>query len=341
MTPKHPPVFVYAYHKVLPKKSFDIGLKLFEFHLKVFKKFFHTLSWEEFKAYLEGDFVPKKRAMFITFDDGYADNFVYAYPLLKKYNLKAHLFLIPSRIREKPIKRKTLLDYWEGKASLDELHKPKTMWDANREFFTKGESEDFLTWEEVNAMKDVFTFGSHSMSHAQGFVSCKAVGVVNDRNINRIYSLWKIYSPPKAGYPIFEMKSDLTAPIGEVDPAFLRECERLYKEGKSEKEISRFAEESCPLRFETEEQYTARVLKDLRTSKELIEKFTGEVVDSFSYPWGDYSERLLPLVERYYNYAFTVQKRKVQTGENKLLIPRVYAVKDVFTFLGHLWRFAR
>ena len=102
MTPKHPPVFVYAYHKVLPKKSFDIGLKLFEFHLRVFKKFFHTLSWEEFKVYLEGDFVPKKRAVFITFDDGYADNFVYAYPLLKKYNLKAHLFFALGKKREKP-----------------------------------------------------------------------------------------------------------------------------------------------------------------------------------------------------------------------------------------------
>ena len=41
----------------------------------------------------EGTPLPKKPIM-LTFDDGYYSNFVYAYPLLKKYNMKGVLFII-------------------------------------------------------------------------------------------------------------------------------------------------------------------------------------------------------------------------------------------------------
>jgi peptidoglycan/xylan/chitin deacetylase (PgdA/CDA1 family) len=331
-------VFVYTYHRIFPRKSYEIGLKLFEFHLKIFKKFFKVLSWEEFKAFYQGDYFPKKRAVFITFDDGYVDNYVYAYPLLKKYNLKAHLFVTPSRILNKPILRPSLEDYWSGKKSFNELFKPKPMWEAQKEFFQKGESSEFLSWEELRKISEVFTFGSHGMSHAQGFISENISDFVDNTNINRIYSLWKIYSVPKVGFPIFERKSDLIAPIGKVKKDILEFCEKFPKnkgwKGYLKKELLRNFSQF--LEFETEEQYLKRVMSDLKLSKQLLEKNLGVAVDSFSYPWGDYSGKLLPLVKKFYKYAFTVEKGNVNPKREKLKIPRVYAVKDIFTFMKHI-----
>jgi len=340
---KEVPVFVYTYHRILPKKGHDIGLKLFEFHLKVFRNFFEVLDWEHFKAYLQGEYKPKRRAAFLTFDDGYVDNFVYAYPLLKKYRLKAHIFVTPSRVLNKPLVRPTLKDYWEGKVPLKDLIKPKPMWEAQSEFLIKGESEEFLSWEELNLMKDVFTFGSHGMSHTQGFVSDRLVDFVDDKNINRIYSLWKIYNPPSAGFPIFEMKSDLTAPIGTVKAEVLEFCEQFPKRGNWKENLNRELLKNFkhPLEFETFEGYQKRVEEDLKLSKEILEKNLGVEIDSFSYPWGHYSDRLFPMVGKFYKFAFTVEKGKVKPNSDRFLIPRVYAVKDVFTFLGHLWRFGR
>ena len=331
-------VFVYTYHRILPKKSHDIGLNLFEFHLKVFKRFFEVLSWEQFKAFLQGDYIPKKRAIFITFDDGYVDNFVYAYPLLKKYGLKAHLFVTPSRILKKATVRPTLEDYWKGKIPLEELFKPQPMWVAQKEFFLKGESEEFLSWEELRKMSDVFSFGSHGMSHTQGFISPRITDFVDEKNIDRIYSLWKIYSPPKAGFPIFERKSDLTHPVGRIKSEVLEFCESFPKKGKWKEKLKKELEERFPypLEFETFVEYQKRVEEDLKLSKKILEKNLGVEIDSFSYPWGDYSENLLPLVGKYYGYAFTVEKRNVTPEVERLKIPRVYAVKDVFTFLKHL-----
>jgi peptidoglycan/xylan/chitin deacetylase (PgdA/CDA1 family) len=331
-------VFVYTYHRVFPRKSYDIGVRLFEIHLRVFKSLFHVLSWEEFKAFLKGDYIPKRRAVFITFDDGYVDNYVYAYPLLKKYNLKAHLFITPSRILNEPLTRPTLEDYWSGKVQLRELLKPKPMWEAQKEYFLKGESEEFLSWEELRKMSDVFSFGSHGISHSQGFISEKITDFVDEKNIDRIYSLWNIYSPPKKGFPIFERKSDLVAPIGKVKREVLEFCEKFPKKGnwkeKLKKELSNNF--STFLEFEGEKQYIERVRNDLKLSKEILEKKLETEIDSFSYPWGDFSEKLLPLVGEFYKYAFTIEKRNVNPNDDKLKIPRIYAVKDIFTFLKHI-----
>ncbi|MFH1478942.1 MAG: polysaccharide deacetylase family protein [Candidatus Omnitrophota bacterium] len=64
----------------------------------------------------------------ITFDDGYENNYKYAFPILKKYGLPATIFIAPGVI---------------GK-------------------------EGYMTWEQVIEMSDsdVVSIGSHSMNHA-------------------------------------------------------------------------------------------------------------------------------------------------------------------------------
>ena len=66
------------------------------------------------------------RTVAITFDDGYKDNYVYAFPILKKYNLPATIFII-----------------------VNEVGRP-----------------DRLNWKEIEEMQasGVITFGSHTLS---------------------------------------------------------------------------------------------------------------------------------------------------------------------------------
>jgi peptidoglycan/xylan/chitin deacetylase (PgdA/CDA1 family) len=63
----------------------------------------------------------------ITFDDGYEDNYIYAFPILKKYNIPATIFLV-----------------------YNDIGKP-----------------DKLTWEQIREMdaSGLITFGSHTLTH--------------------------------------------------------------------------------------------------------------------------------------------------------------------------------
>ena len=59
---------------------------------------FTTLSTDELYDFMvENKPVPKKSVL-ITFDDGYVDNYTNAFPILKKYNFKATIFVITGEV---------------------------------------------------------------------------------------------------------------------------------------------------------------------------------------------------------------------------------------------------
>ncbi len=54
-----------------------------------------------------GASLPPKPVL-ITFDDGYRDNFTHLYPMLKKYGMKANIFLVPSFLQQEHIPENNL-----------------------------------------------------------------------------------------------------------------------------------------------------------------------------------------------------------------------------------------
>ena len=88
---------VLMYHRVCPREnswSFPgVSPNDFEKHMEYFKNNFNILPLDTLAQYLkDGKSVPQK-SISITFDDGYRDNLVYAYPILKKYSIPATVFL--------------------------------------------------------------------------------------------------------------------------------------------------------------------------------------------------------------------------------------------------------
>ena len=97
---------VLMYHNVTKDQSLvarddtvHITPYTLEEHLKALADAgYNAVSMEEYYMYrTEGTALPKNPVL-ITFDDGYVGNYEYAYPLLKKYNTKAVIFVITSRV---------------------------------------------------------------------------------------------------------------------------------------------------------------------------------------------------------------------------------------------------
>lgn len=96
---------VLMYHSIDFQRGNALKLpgEKFRAHMYYLKRSgYTTLSLDEFYACLKGQMVSPEKPVVVTFDDGYADNYIYAFPVLKELNLKATIFMITDYIDTNP-----------------------------------------------------------------------------------------------------------------------------------------------------------------------------------------------------------------------------------------------
>lgn len=137
---------ILMYHKVNPyPESGGFGLRVppkqFAWQMGYLKKRgFKTISFNELSNYWEKDAPLPPRPVIITFDDGYRDNYTFAFPILKAKLLKATIFLVSGLV---------------GRTNV---------WDINTD---AQPSNRLLTWDQIREMeKNGIEFGAHTVNHA-------------------------------------------------------------------------------------------------------------------------------------------------------------------------------
>lgn len=99
----YPKALVLMYHRIAPPEQdvWDIAVspEKFEEQLKVLQKKYRVLPLQTLVAQASRHTL-KRNSIAITFDDGYADNFLTALPLLQKYQLPATFFICSGNIGE-------------------------------------------------------------------------------------------------------------------------------------------------------------------------------------------------------------------------------------------------
>lgn len=96
---------VLYYHSVLPdsevttRNEVTISPENLKRQLNLVKELgYTTLTMSELNDYIINNKEIPKKSILITFDDGYADNYVHAFPILKELDMKATIFVISSGI---------------------------------------------------------------------------------------------------------------------------------------------------------------------------------------------------------------------------------------------------
>jgi peptidoglycan/xylan/chitin deacetylase (PgdA/CDA1 family) len=97
------PVITYHYVEIVTdkrdfiRKSLSISPSTFEQQIiKMNNAGYEYVFVREIPCIVYGGDVPKKKPVALTFDDGYADFYTDVFPILKKYNVKATVYLISS-----------------------------------------------------------------------------------------------------------------------------------------------------------------------------------------------------------------------------------------------------
>jgi peptidoglycan/xylan/chitin deacetylase (PgdA/CDA1 family) len=95
-------VRILLYHRVLDlqreKNPYSlpgiiVSVKMFDEQMKYLSENYNVISLESLVGSLKNNSPFPKKGVVITFDDGWKDNFSFVFPILKKYNLPATIFL--------------------------------------------------------------------------------------------------------------------------------------------------------------------------------------------------------------------------------------------------------
>ncbi len=160
----HPTVPVLMYHHVSPLKGDMVSVtpSVFEGQMRHIKDAgYQTLSLDELIGFMEGRFTPDRKSVVITFDDGYLDNYIYAYPVLKACGLKAAVFLVSDWVD------KASLAVDMAQAIADYKKRPLTHAEM-KALVDKGEfGRVSVGWQMVEEMTGsaLIEFHSHTKSH--------------------------------------------------------------------------------------------------------------------------------------------------------------------------------
>lgn len=205
-TPSQRGIRILAYHRVDDDIFYhQIGLAVsssnFEKQMFYLKKYYNIISLKDALYILKNGLEIPPRAIVITFDDGYKDNYINAFPVLKKYNIPATIFLCVNPINNgtylwpdqiiNVLKhfsanyldlRKYGLDAYTVK-TLEEkkqvlykicdylkktsLKESQTLTNYLASTLNEGSKNNLmLDWEEINEMKKYnISFGSHTLTH--------------------------------------------------------------------------------------------------------------------------------------------------------------------------------
>lgn len=254
------------YHNISDTKG--VNNKNFEKQLEILSKF-NTFKFEE----LDGlnNRIPKDSVL-VTFDDGYRDNYVNAFPLLKKYNIKATIFLNTAYIEKDP---------------------------------------SYMNWDQVKEMYDsgLVDFQLHTHSHLTVIKRVEVQGFfkLEDKNNKELYREMKnIFGADnlKEGYPVFKKRGETAIRGYKVTHEFISEYNKLLKENidlegnVKEEKLKKEVESNLSKKIieYTYVEYKERVNREILLNKEIIEEKLNKKAEYFANPWGHRSKELVELL---------------------------------------------
>ena len=337
-----PPVFYY--HSVAPGLFEHWVLKFLTLRLDNFeqqmaylhKNGFKAIFMDEWLRIRTGESASTGKEVCLTFDDGLLDNWVYAFPVARKYGMKFTLFVSPECIEPRRVVRPTLEDVWNGARRTSEL-----------------EALGYLSWEELKIMQEsgIVDVQSHTMTHAKypsgtsirGFYYGGFKGLHPILNAHPEIRATYMNDPDfekrlPAGTPLFEEASAVIVKKHRISRDFMAETETLAQRHhpgdpserpafeKAVRELAAAYEQSGKLLagVESVPEYRERIRYEIVESKRRIEEELKKPVHFLCWPHGDNSAETHALAKEA-GYLATTSGKMLAEKDKTDRIPRIAA----------------
>lgn len=315
---------------------------------------YRTVTLSELYDHMSGVRPCKPKSVALAFDDGYLDNWVTVYPLLKKYGMRGTVHVNPDFVDPGSDLRPTLDDY-----------------SSNDTKFAGLDQTGFMNWTELRHLDQsgVLDVQSHSLTHTWYFTSPSVVDFYTPATADAYPWLpWNARPDRKPFYikenqtefvrwgtPVFEHEKSLLARRFFPDSGCVdRICDFVADEGGSGYFVDETWHEKLrnvvrevtgnttfPGTYESEEEYEARVCEELTQSKAIIEEKLGKSVDFLCCPGGGSNAAVKRIAAEVGYKSWNLSSREQREKRNRpgvdpREVRRMPSARDV-RFWGRHW----
>lgn len=312
------------YHRVAPQDvdpwSLCVTPEHFEAHLQALGKHATPISLQELAQVHQQGEIPH-RAVVVTFDDGYANNLHHAKPLLEKYNIPATVFVTTGYLDQQR-------EFW-----WDELEQA---------LLQPGElpQQLCLTINGKEHQWELGTAANYTQADYHQDYQRQAWQAPTGSRLNFYYSLWQQLQPLETSrrLPLVDEILDWADAEPKARPTHrcLSSAELRTLEQGEVVEIGAHSVTHPSLA----EQTVAQQKAEIQRSKDHLEKVLAHSVNSFAYPFGNYTAQTVDLIrEMGFTCACSTVPETVWQQNDKFLLPR-FEVHDWSgkEFTQKLWR---
>jgi peptidoglycan/xylan/chitin deacetylase (PgdA/CDA1 family) len=287
-----------------------------------------TISLDLLHSHMaKGTAVPEKPVV-LTFDDGYLDNWMYAFPILKKYGHHAVIWMTTDFVDPTAHPRPTLEDVWSGKLDHAVL-----------------DPRGYLSWAEMREMvrSGLVEIQSHAKTHTWYYSGPEIVDFHRPQGIEGYeFYPWLAWNRfPERKYQSLSVRMEDEIPYGT--PVYHHEKSLVVRrffddEGLTSRLVRAVADGGGPaffagktwreslrgivegykqtgVRSESSEEYLERVRTELTESRKSIQENLGSSVDFLCWPGGGYNDATLEIA-KVLGYRATTAKYEDSHGRN-------------------------
>jgi len=298
---------VLTYHRVLTyeesncsysNRAIIVEKNTFEKQLKFLRRAFNVISLSELEDRIKNKTHFDDYSCFITFDDGWKDNYVNAFPLLTKFNLPAAIFLSAGFIGQLRI-------FWQ-----EQLNRCLALLKSNPHIYRDLEKKNGELIRQLN-LKEIFEEKDKS----------------SRKLVNQLVSELKLKKPSIRQKIIDLFTSELEVLLQENNtPDKFLKWEDVH--AMAEHNIT-FGSHGVNHLILTELD-NETMCNELKISKQNLEGAINSQITSISYPNGNFNESVIHTTkESGYSIGFTTQPGTMDIHTNHFKIPRINIHQDV------------
>ncbi len=267
-----------------------------------------------------------RRYAVLTFDDGWADNWLFATPILAELHAKAVLAVnlgLAATERESSAPPRSATDFISADSK-----------QALACAVYGGANSSFLNLAELREMarSGFWDIQAHGMSHFGCYADLRHI-----RGFYPEHWHWTMERalgrPPFPGAPRAEFTSELATPRTRLSDVL---AERLASASNDDERRRLCAEsgEHALDRFENVDEFRTRVRQDIGECRRRLKELLGVEARAFFWPWGHWSDEGVRIAaELGFELSLTMEKAAVTPSTNPLRIPRIAAPSSLEKFV--------